>query len=159
VTEFIKGVSLTQPWANSVGPYKKIETRSWSTKYRGPLVIHAAKGFPRSARDFAATERALGRVPERLPFGALVSVTSILDVRPTDELALTISGLERHLGDYSPGRWGWLLGETEKFDEPIGFKGSLGLFNIPLDLVRHALPESVIAELENMERQIGLSEK
>ncbi|MEK7168734.1 MAG: ASCH domain-containing protein [Patescibacteria group bacterium] len=35
-----KAISLKQPWANLVASGKKtIETRKWSTKYRGDLVI------------------------------------------------------------------------------------------------------------------------
>lgn len=40
----MKVISLLQPWATlAVIGQKKIETRSWSTKYRGPLLIHASK--------------------------------------------------------------------------------------------------------------------
>ena len=46
-------LTLTQPWATLVAiGAKRIETRSWSTRYRGPLAIHAAKRFPRYAREF-----------------------------------------------------------------------------------------------------------
>ena len=43
----MKALTLWQPWASliAVGA-KTIETRSWSTKYRGPLAIHAAKRRP-----------------------------------------------------------------------------------------------------------------
>jgi activating signal cointegrator 1 len=41
----MKGLTLTQPWASLVANgAKTIETRSWSTSYRGPVAIHAAKG-------------------------------------------------------------------------------------------------------------------
>jgi hypothetical protein len=41
-----KVLSLTQPWATLVAlGAKRIETRSWATSYRGPLLIHAAKGL------------------------------------------------------------------------------------------------------------------
>jgi len=40
----MKTLSLIQPWATLVAiGAKKIETRSWSTRYRGPLAIHAGK--------------------------------------------------------------------------------------------------------------------
>ena len=43
----MKALTLTQPWASLVAiGAKRIETRSWSTPYRGLLAIHAAKGFP-----------------------------------------------------------------------------------------------------------------
>lgn len=41
--EGVKTLTLLQPWASLVAcGAKKIETRSWATKYRGPLAIHAA---------------------------------------------------------------------------------------------------------------------
>jgi len=41
-----KVLTLTQPWATLVAiGAKKCETRSWSTSYRGDLLIHAAKGL------------------------------------------------------------------------------------------------------------------
>ncbi len=47
----MKALTLTQPWASLVAiGAKRIETRSWKTAYRGPLAIHAAKGFPKDAR-------------------------------------------------------------------------------------------------------------
>jgi hypothetical protein len=40
----MKAITLYQPWATLVAMGKKrIETRSWSTNYRGPLAIHAGK--------------------------------------------------------------------------------------------------------------------
>lgn len=43
----MKAISLWQPWASLVAlGVKTIETRSWSTKYRGPLTIHAAARRP-----------------------------------------------------------------------------------------------------------------
>jgi hypothetical protein len=40
----MKALTLYQPWATLVAiGAKRIETRSWSTNYRGPLAIHAGK--------------------------------------------------------------------------------------------------------------------
>jgi len=40
----MKAISLWQPWASLVAcGAKRFETRSWPTRYRGPLLIHAAK--------------------------------------------------------------------------------------------------------------------
>lgn len=42
----VKVITLTQPWASLVAiGAKKYETRDWQTPYRGPLLIHAAKGL------------------------------------------------------------------------------------------------------------------
>jgi hypothetical protein len=43
----MKALSLHQPWASLIGlGVKTIETRSWSTKYRGPLAVHASLRRP-----------------------------------------------------------------------------------------------------------------
>lgn len=40
----MKAITIWQPWASSiVSGAKSYETRSWATKYRGPIAIHAAK--------------------------------------------------------------------------------------------------------------------
>ena len=39
----MKALSVRQPWAwLLVEPYKNVENRTWSTKYRGELLIHAS---------------------------------------------------------------------------------------------------------------------
>ncbi len=122
-------LSLTQPWASLVAiGYKKIETRSWSTSYRGPLWIHAAKGFDTYAKGFAQTERALGRIPGRLPFGAIIAKVELIDVRLAKDVEQEISALERLYGDYSWGRYAWIFENVEALAEPIPCKGRLGLF-------------------------------
>lgn len=43
----MKCLTLHQPYATLLGlSVKRIETRSWSTRYRGPLAIHAGKRKP-----------------------------------------------------------------------------------------------------------------
>jgi hypothetical protein len=40
----VKALSIRQPWAHLIlHGGKDIENRKWSTKYRGPILIHAAK--------------------------------------------------------------------------------------------------------------------
>lgn len=126
----MKALTLTQPWATLVATGKKrVETRSWRTGYRGPLAIHAAKGFPAEARRYAEHEHTLGRLPSPLPRGAVLCVVDLVDCRPAEEVALDISSLERLYGDYGPGRWAWLFEELEPFDTPVPAKGALGLWN------------------------------
>lgn len=45
----MRGLTIRQPWASLIAAgVKTVETRSWSTSYRGPLLIHAGKHRPRS---------------------------------------------------------------------------------------------------------------
>lgn len=62
----MKALTLTQPYATLVAiGEKRLETRSWRTSYRGPLAIHAAKGWMslRFGGDLASFQ--LARYEER----------------------------------------------------------------------------------------------
>src|SRR5256885_2163932 len=104
----MKALTLTQPWASAVAlGYKTIETRSWRTNYQGSLAIHAAKGFPAYAKEFAAEESAAGRLMEPLPFAVVICIVALIDCRAADYVGDEIGELERRYGDYSKGRWAW----------------------------------------------------
>ncbi|UFT92849.1 ASCH domain-containing protein [Pectobacterium carotovorum] len=50
----MKALSIRQPWAwLIVNGFKGVENRSWHTKYRGPILVHAAKGLTRREYDEA----------------------------------------------------------------------------------------------------------
>lgn len=130
----MRALTLSQPWATAIAlGVKHVETRSWRTTYRGPLLIHAAQNFPKDARDFAREAVTAGHLPATLPFSAIVARCSLLEILPTedviDELArIHADGLERLYGDYTPGRWAWLLTHVEPLPEPIPARGALGLW-------------------------------
>ncbi len=142
----MKALSLTQPWATLVAiGAKRIETRSWSTSYRGEIAIHAAKGFPRWAKDTMDEEpfRSVlsgyditsgNETQGNLPRGAIVAVADILSVLATDDPALKLTPKESAFGDYTPGRFAWLLVYIRQLDEPIPCRGALGLWTVPEDV-------------------------
>lgn len=150
-------ITLTQPWATLVAiGAKRIETRSWRTDYRGPLAIHAAKGastigWPQINHICRHTEPFksvlnLDRHPaDALPLGAIVAVCELEGCYPTTQddggnvaylLAnrhgarelMPVWGNERAFGDYSPGRFAWVLRNVRALPEPIPVKGALGLW-------------------------------
>lgn len=52
----MKALSIRQPWAwLIVNGHKPLENRSWRTLFRGPLLIHAAKGMTRAEYEEAAS--------------------------------------------------------------------------------------------------------
>ena len=156
--DIIKVISLTQPWATLCAistpdePAKDIETRSWSTSYRGPLGIHAAKGFPKWAQALCDEEpfksRLCGLKAKDLPRGVLLCVRSLEKCVSTDgvigptrkmlpilfkENMQPITWMEQQFGDYSDGRYAWFLGPvTRVFDPPFPVMGALGLWNLRL---------------------------
>jgi len=124
----LKALTLTQPWASLVAVgAKRWETRSWSTTYRGPLAIHAAKGFPGWAREFAEEAQIKCRhLPGALPLGAIVATCRLADVIHTDKGAPT--DVEDLFGDWSPGRYAWLLEDVAPLAQPVLARGALGLW-------------------------------
>ncbi len=134
----MRAISLHQPWASAIAlGLKKIETRGWSTAYRGDIAIHAAKTFRPQQREFARIERALGRMPARLPLGCIVCVVRLVEIQTTDLLIATgaVGPIEKLYGDYRPGRFGWLLENVRVLSEPVACTGRQRFFNIPDDLL------------------------
>lgn len=142
----MKSLSLTQPWASlvTIGA-KAIETRSWSTPHRGLIAIHAAKTFPGWAREFAAfnehCQAALKRVGvtrlEDLPLGAIIAVAELTDCVRFDRFgrfADALSEQERAFGDFTPGRYGFVLMDVRRLPEPIPARGALGLWDVPAEI-------------------------
>src|SRR5262245_47216191 len=89
----MKAITLTQPWATLVAiGEKRIETRSWSTRYRGRIAIHAAKAFPLGAQELcyddpfhsAICGAGVGDGPWALPRGAIVATARLVDCLPID---------------------------------------------------------------------------
>ncbi len=128
----MKGITLWQPWATAIAlGAKRIETRSWSTRYRGPIAIHAARRPPEPLYDVIAWDglRRLGWNDARDPRGAIVAVADLVDVLPTQHLHP--EELERALGDFSAGRFGWVLDNVRPLREPLPYQGAQGLWEIP----------------------------
>ncbi|MCD1620106.1 ASCH domain-containing protein [Salipiger manganoxidans] len=54
----MKALSIRQPWADAIIWHgKDVENRRWPTRYRGPVLIHAAKAWGKAERaDLAFVE-------------------------------------------------------------------------------------------------------
>lgn len=138
----MKTLTLTQPWATLVAiGAKRIETRSWSTQYRGPLAIHAAKGFPKWAQETCQEETfktVLGtKVGSALTVGCVLATCELIDVLPMeatgclpgvfDDYPDLKTPQELEFGDYAAGRWAWILDKVKPMEKPVPARGALGL--------------------------------
>jgi hypothetical protein len=62
-----------------VNGYKDIEDRSWSTRYRGPLLIHAAAKKP-NTNFLREVERHFRiKLPGVFELGGIVGITDVVD--------------------------------------------------------------------------------
>jgi hypothetical protein len=139
----MKALTLMQPWASLVAiGAKRLETRSWQTRHRGKLAIHAAKNFPSNARHLCHQEpfrTVLAQAgisgSDQLPRGVVLATCElVMIVRGGRPAALAVAALlpisphELWFGDFSPGRYAWVLDDVEPLAAPVRARGALGLW-------------------------------
>lgn len=115
-----KVLTIKQPWASLiVNGYKTIENRTWSTKYRGRLLIHAGKSSDNSITDKEILKD-IDELDKPLPKSAIIGEAQLVNCTKDD------------IDDkYSEkGAVHWVLDEIVKYDKPIvDVNGKLGLWN------------------------------
>ena len=148
----VRLLTVIQPFAQLIaGGWKHVETRAQPVRYRGEIGIYACSAFPKWQREMCSREpiAALlqedfmtGSIPEEvaaaahtlLPLGAVVALAHIHDCYKIQS-STDIDELERALGDWTPGRYAWVLSEVRPLTPPIpvpGIGGGLGLFDFDL---------------------------
>jgi activating signal cointegrator 1 len=141
----MKAITLWQPWATLVAyGVKSIETRSWGTKHRGELAIHAAAGKPRWDKmstealrlyrqwaKFNGLEDDAGSAAVNkhiIPRGAVVAICTLSDCQEMTEssVAAQLASNDKEntaFGIWEPGRFAWALRNIRKLDKPIAARG------------------------------------
>lgn len=145
----MKVITIRQPWATLIAiGEKEFETRSWQTKYRGTIAIHAGKQIDKAALDYVTIMTALLRhgikSHKELPTGAIIATADLIEChkikadyfpvydeeKAVTENGLLIDGDEYWCGDYTEGRFAWQLASVKQI-EPIPAKGQLSLWEYP----------------------------
>lgn len=145
----MKVLTLIQPWATLIAlGEKKVETRSWKTSYRGPLLIHAGKKADKEACEEYSIKGVLqlhGYTSENLPKGLIIAKCNLIDcieidlgTDPQNRRAYLknggrVQGNEYSFGDYTPGRYAWVLENIELLKQPIPAKGKLSLWEFDIN--------------------------
>ncbi len=132
----MKAISIKQPWAWAIiHAGKDVENRTWAPglkedNYRGPLLIHASKSFDTEGYNWIIQNHKKLNV-------YLPAYPSPGDFQKGGIIGRVIfKKLVRSI-DYSPwifGPWGWVLIDPKPIDF-IPYKGQLGIFNVPDDLI------------------------
>jgi hypothetical protein len=79
-----------------------------------------------------------------LPLGAIIATVVLARCRQIT-VESSADELERRnpdeyaFGNYEPGRFAWVLRDVERLAEPVPFKGSQGIFDVPEHLLRGAV--------------------
>ncbi|MDD3341611.1 MAG: ASCH domain-containing protein [Bacilli bacterium] len=123
----MKALTIKEPWATLIiDGHKKYEFRSWKTKYRGKLLIHAGMTLEKDM-----LERFKGYNLDCAK-GAIIGEAELTDcILVTEEFNKEILqidpivyGRTSHTETYA-----WKLENVIKYEKPIYIKGMLGLWN------------------------------
>ena len=76
----MKVLTIKQPWATLIAEgYKEFEFRTWKTKYRGEILIHAGKGIDKKAME------KFKHLNLEYPAGCIIAKASITDCVLVDD--------------------------------------------------------------------------
>ena len=120
-------LSVKQPWAWAiVSGLKRVENRSWATKYRGTIYIHASRQVDSWGKEWFAKHKI--KLPSDLPTGVVIGTCELVDV---------VSGEQGpRFGKWFFGPKGWVVKNPRTLPQPIAMKGTLGLTRASGKLVR-----------------------
>jgi len=128
----IPALTLHRPWPGLIFfAGKDIENRSWTTRYRGPLYIHAGKTWDDDALDFAA------RIPIADGTSASNWVSHATALHPTGIVGVVdlVDVIEAHTSPWAvPGQYHWCLENRRVFILPVPCRGMQGLWHPPVEL-------------------------
>jgi ASCH domain len=123
--QVVTALSIKQPWVNLIlSGRKTIEVRSWPTRYRGELWLHAGLNIDREACARYSVDAS------RLVRGAVVGKVEMYDCFEFDAMAWEKTS-EQHLNfsQFSPRRYAWCFRLAEPVI-PREVKGRLGLMRL-----------------------------
>lgn len=127
----MKAISIHQPWAWAImAGHKTIENRTWETSHRGTLLIHTSKTRSSYDREMATWLARFGiDLPpwDDMPKGLLVGSVDLIDCVRVADVASS---------PWVQGPICWLIKNPVVFTQPIPYRGKLGMFDVPDDLVK-----------------------
>ena len=131
----MKVLTIQEPYATFImHGTKKIETRSWKTKYRGEIYIHAGK-----------SKKFLKRIHNNkvlkllenigLNYGNIICKAELIDcvymTKAFIDKVKSENNYEYILGEYAVGRYAWILQNVQKLNQKIHAKGKLNIWTYP----------------------------
>jgi predicted transcriptional regulator len=106
----MKAISVKQPWANLIASGKKtIETRLWTTDYRGDILIVSS------------------RSPRIEPAGYALAIAQLIECRPMSKEDEMAAYCERYENAFA-----WVFKRIRRI-QPFPVKGQLGIYEVEVD--------------------------
>ena len=128
----MKAISIKQPWAAAIMLGEKtIETRTWATEYRGPLLIVASKMPDKAMLEYTASLyadlEARKRYLNNLQYGKAIAIADLAECRP-----MKSSDMDAAMCDLYAA-FSWVLKSIRPI-EPFPVKGQLGIYDVNIGM-------------------------
>lgn len=137
----MKAITISQPYASLIASGEKwIENRTWPTRYRGKLAIHAGLGRQYLSKDELA----------KYPTGCIIAVCNLVACVTLEQILdnegasrngheVLIPGSKRAWWEaadheYAAGPWCWVLEDVQPV-ENVPVRGMQGLWEMREDLI------------------------
>ena len=135
----MKALSVRAPWWWFIlHAGKDIENRDWPTRFRGTVYLHASKWFNLAEVHEDAVEAMDIFRSIQTGFGAGATMT----FREMKSVGGCIVGkvdivdcVSKSDSPWFFGKYGFVLSNPVAFENPIPFKGALGFFDVPDELI------------------------
>ena len=132
----MKALTICNPYPRHTWSLTKpVENRTWPTKHRGPLAIHAGK-----SRDWLndKDEEEARLAGDPLIFGAIVVICLLADCVSVEDIYAGKYDNEYPqliLRQDCNGPWCWVLTDIKRLVTPVSWVGKQGLFNVPDEIM------------------------
>jgi hypothetical protein len=130
----MKALTICQPYAELIARgSKRVENRTWPTRYRGTLLIHAGRSRDMLVLDQwnAAVDARYSLPLKDLRFGCIVAQARLIDCVRYDDAGVWRKFPWLHEHQHASGPWCWILEDVQRWDTPIEWRGAQGLFEVP----------------------------
>lgn len=129
----MKAITIKQPFASLIAAgIKEYEFRTWKTKYRGEILIHAGKGVDKKAM------KKFEKYGLEYPSGCIIAKVNLSDcIKVDDEFRqiLSVKNPEVYHSIIKHDEWegyGFKLDNVRKI-EPIPAKGKLSIWEVDFE--------------------------
>lgn len=158
----MKILSIRDPWASLIAyGVKDVENRTWTTQYRGPVLIHSSKTYDKSAHQdvtaghhMAYNDRVRKLKPSEMAQGQIIAVAELVDAHGTTRThgrwhCTTVAAPTSPAVSGACSDWGQrdanhlVLRNARRLETPIDWKGSLGLRDVDFAVIGNWLAEPV----------------
>ena len=137
----MKAITIRQPWAQLIVEGKRpYEIRTWVIDCPQDILVHSSKKV-----DTEACQR-LGIDPSPLPIGSILGWVTVVEcIRFTEESWLRTRAEHLEWTAFDPNVYGWVLRDPRLLPHPVPWRGSLGLFDVPDDVISGSEPLEFVA--------------